>query len=94
LPNDAQIFELMGYIQRRQGHWEESTRNFERAQLIRPAQHSHVAKRRNHYDLLRRYHNEAATLDRALAVESKDTGHKSRAFVESIGKPIPDPCIN
>src|SRR5262249_45453074 len=27
LPNDAQIFQLMGYIQRRQGRWEESTGN-------------------------------------------------------------------
>src|SRR5207249_7597153 len=26
LPNDPRIFRLTGYIQRRQGHWEESTR--------------------------------------------------------------------
>ena len=31
LPNDARIFGLTGLIQRRQGHWEESTRNLERA---------------------------------------------------------------
>ena len=36
LPNDARIFELMGYIQRRQGHWEESTRNLERAVELDP----------------------------------------------------------
>src|SRR4029077_10065338 len=28
LPNDARIFDLTGNIQRRQGRWEESTRNF------------------------------------------------------------------
>src|SRR6476646_6769759 len=31
LPNDARVFNLMGLIQRRQGRWEESTRNLERA---------------------------------------------------------------
>ena len=31
LPNDARLFELKGYIERRQGRWEESTRNLERA---------------------------------------------------------------
>ena len=31
LPNDPRVFELKGYIQRRQGRWEESTQNLERA---------------------------------------------------------------
>src|SRR5205823_1776659 len=30
LPNDARVFGLMGAIERRQGHWEESTRNLMR----------------------------------------------------------------
>jgi serine/threonine protein kinase/tetratricopeptide (TPR) repeat protein len=36
LPNDARIFRLAGFIQRRQGHWEESTRNLERAAELDP----------------------------------------------------------
>src|SRR4029077_10088506 len=36
LPNDARVFALTGAIQRRQGHWEESTRNFERAFDLNP----------------------------------------------------------
>src|SRR5438552_14451318 len=36
LPNDARTFELMGVIQRRQGHWEESTRNLERVVELNP----------------------------------------------------------
>ena len=36
LPNDARIFKLTGFIQRRQGHWEESTRNLERAAELDP----------------------------------------------------------
>jgi serine/threonine protein kinase len=83
LPNDARIFELMGYIQRRQGHWEESTRNFERAADLDPRNTRTLQEIAISYDLLRRYHNEAATLDRALAVESKDTETQvSRAFME------------
>src|SRR5205807_8136773 len=36
LPNDARIFGLTGLIERRQGHWEESTRNLERAVELNP----------------------------------------------------------
>src|SRR5207248_2327353 len=36
LPNDARIFRLTGYIQRRQGRWEESTRDLERAVELNP----------------------------------------------------------
>ncbi len=36
LPNQARIFQLMGFIQRRQGRWEESTRNLERAAELDP----------------------------------------------------------
>src|SRR6266536_3559535 len=36
LPNDPRIFKVMGWIQRRQGRWEESTRNLERAIELDP----------------------------------------------------------
>jgi serine/threonine protein kinase/Tfp pilus assembly protein PilF len=36
LSNDARIFGLTGLIQRRQGHWEESTQNLERAVELNP----------------------------------------------------------
>ena len=36
LPNDPRIFRLTGFIQRRQGRWEESTRNLERALELDP----------------------------------------------------------
>ena len=39
LPNDARVFNLTGAIQRRQGRWEDSTRNFERSAELNPAQH-------------------------------------------------------
>ena len=41
LPNDPRIFELTGYIQRRQGRWEESTRDLERAMELDPRNVKH-----------------------------------------------------
>ena len=36
LPNSAEVFEYTGYIDRRQGRWEEATRNLERALELDP----------------------------------------------------------
>jgi len=36
LPNDSGLFETMGFVLRRQGHWEESTRSLERAFELDP----------------------------------------------------------
>src|SRR5437764_3981811 len=36
LPNDPRIFELKGYLERRQGRWEEAIRNLERAADLDP----------------------------------------------------------
>ena len=45
LPNDARIFQLMGSIQRRQGHWEASRRNLERAAELDPRDTGHARDR-------------------------------------------------
>ena len=42
LPNHARIFQLTGSIQRRQGHWEESRRNLERAAELDPRNTTHA----------------------------------------------------
>jgi TolB-like protein/Tfp pilus assembly protein PilF len=36
LPNDARLFQMMGFIQRRNGRWEESMQNLERAAELDP----------------------------------------------------------
>jgi len=46
LPNDSRIFYLTGLIQRRQGHWEESTRNLERAIDLDPRNFSRSSRLR------------------------------------------------
>src|SRR6266542_2191752 len=77
LPNDARIFRWTGLIQRRQGHWEESTRNLERAVELNPRDiellQLGVA---SNYSFLRRYAEAKAWLARALAFEPNDADTK------------------
>ncbi len=72
LPNHAQLFQLMGNIQKRQGRWEESTRNLERAAELDPRDIGTLATISDNYSAFRRY-DEAKSWDaRALAVEPND----------------------
>ena len=83
LPNDPRVFELKGYIERRRGRWEESTRNFERAADLDPRNFSTLQQISISYELLRRYPEEESVLDRALAIEPNDPTTKvGRASVE------------
>ena len=70
LPNDARIFELTGVIQRRQGRWEESTRNFERAVELDPRDiETLVLGVSGNYWFLRRYAEAKPWAARVLAFE-------------------------
>jgi serine/threonine-protein kinase len=83
LPNEPGVFELQGYVDRRRGRWEESTRNLERAADLDPRNVLTLQQIAINYDALRRYTKERAVLDEALAVESNDVETKvARAFVE------------
>jgi len=83
LPNEPGVFELQGYLDRRRGRWEESTRNLERAADLDPRNVLTLQQIAINYDALRRYTKERAVLDEALAVESNDVETKvARAFVE------------
>ena len=73
LPNDARIFGWTGLIQRRQGHWEESTRNLERAVELNPRDiETLVLGVATNYWFLRRYAEAKPWLARALAFEPND----------------------
>ena len=76
LPNDPRIFELTGYIQRRQGRWEESTRNLERAIELDPHNFFMLQQIATSYGVLRRYAKDTSVLDRALAIEPNDVNIK------------------
>jgi serine/threonine-protein kinase len=72
LPNDARIFGLTSYIQRRQGHWEESTRNLEHVAELDPRVIEMLVGVADNYSLLRRYAEAKPWLARALAFEPND----------------------
>ena len=83
LPNDPKVFELKGYILRRQGKQEEALRNLERAAELDPLNFSTLLQAALSYEYLRRYADEKAVLDRALAVQPNDVQTKvARASVE------------
>jgi TolB-like protein/Flp pilus assembly protein TadD len=83
LPNDPWVFQLMGYVRRRQGRWEESTQNIERALDLDPRNFNLLRQIAILYDDLRRYADQQAILDRALALRPNDLEVKvDRANVE------------
>jgi serine/threonine protein kinase/Tfp pilus assembly protein PilF len=84
LPNDARLFELKGYIERRRpGGDKEALRNLERAIQLDPRNIQLLQQTASTYENLRRYADEKAVWDRALSLEPGDIQTKdARAFVE------------
>jgi TolB-like protein/Tfp pilus assembly protein PilF len=76
LPNHPRLFALQGYIQRRQGHWEESTRNLERSIELDPRNFFTLLQIATSYGLLHRYADSTSVLERAFAVEPGDVNVK------------------
>jgi TolB-like protein/Tfp pilus assembly protein PilF len=72
LPNDPLPFLLTGYIDRREGRWDQATRNMERAVELDPQNFFTLQQIALTYTHLRRYADAAATLDRAVALAPKD----------------------
>ena len=68
LPNDAPTFEMMGYIQKRQGRWRESTRNLERAAELDPRNFSTLFELASNYGDLGRYAEAKSCFTRAAAI--------------------------
>jgi tetratricopeptide (TPR) repeat protein len=83
LPNDPRILELSAYINRRQGRWEESTRDFERVIEFDPLNADVLHQVASNYEVLHRYRDWAAVLDRAIALRPESTGLRlTRGHVE------------
>jgi serine/threonine protein kinase/tetratricopeptide (TPR) repeat protein len=77
LPNDQQLLFLTGLVQRRQGHWEESTRTFERAADLDPRNFGVLQSIEGNYATLGRYAEQKVWLDRILALEPDDIATKA-----------------
>jgi serine/threonine-protein kinase len=85
LPNDARLFELKGYIERRRpgGDHEVALRDLERAIDLDPRNAFILQQISVNYEYLHRYADEKAVLDRALAIEPDSVETKvARAEVE------------
>jgi TolB-like protein len=76
LPNHPGLFALRGYIERRRGHWEESTRNLERSIELDPRNFFTLQQIALSYGMLHRYTEEISVLERALGVEPNDVDTK------------------
>jgi serine/threonine protein kinase/Flp pilus assembly protein TadD len=74
LPNNEQIFYWMALIDRRQGRWNESARNFEKALELDPRQTSYLRNTAQIYELQRRFAEAVALLDRVLKLMPQDPG--------------------
>jgi serine/threonine protein kinase/tetratricopeptide (TPR) repeat protein len=78
LPNESRIPLLTGYIDRRQGRWEKSLEEMNRALELDPRNFSILQQISITYEGLRRYKEMAETLDRALAITPKDIPSRVR----------------
>jgi TolB-like protein/Tfp pilus assembly protein PilF len=83
LPNDPRVFELTGYIQRRQGQQEPALHSLERAADLDPRNVLTLQQIAQSYEALRRYAEARLALDRALAFEPNNAQTKvQREFLE------------
>ena len=83
LPNDASVFSLPAYVTRRQGHWEQCTRNLERAVELDPRNVWLLNDTAWTYQFFRRFPEATAAWDRVLTVAPGDPAMRvSRALVD------------
>ena len=72
MPNNAEVFEYTGYINRRQGHWKEATSNLERALELDPRNFFILQQMALTYEAQRRYADQIRIYSRALTIVPGD----------------------
>ena len=75
LPNNAEVFSLTGYIDRREGKWDDALRNLERAAELDPRNFKVLSDLSVLYDLLRRYDDKEKLYDRIIAINPAQTDY-------------------
>ena len=92
LPNNSDIFELTGYIDRRQGLWNESARSLQRALALDPRNFFMLQQIALSYQEFRQFRAMAAALDRALLLIPRDLDTQvTRASVDLEWRADPRP---
>jgi len=92
LPNNSDIFELTGYIDRRQGLWNESARSLQRALALDPRNFFILQQIALSYQEFRQFRAMAAALDRALILIPRDLDTRvTRALVDLEWRADPRP---
>lgn len=92
LSNDSQIFGLMAAIDRRQGRWSESTRNYEKALELSPRDPSLLGNAAVNYEYQRRFAEAALLRDRLVILFPRGLeARRERAAIELSWRADPRP---
>ncbi len=75
LPNNAEVYSLTGYIDRREGKWDDGTKNLEKAAELDPRNLRVLGDLELQYDLLRRYDDKEKLFERAIAANPATTDY-------------------
>lgn len=75
LPNNAEVYSVTGWIDRRQGRWEDAVKNQTKAAELDPRNPKILQDLAVLYDVLRRYDEEQAVFDRAIAANPSTTNY-------------------
>jgi serine/threonine-protein kinase len=78
LPNNADVFLYTGLIDRREGHWEEATRNMERSLEVDPRNYFILQQLALAYGWQHRYAEAARIYDRALTIVPADPNTRTQ----------------
>ena len=82
MPNNAEVFQYAGFMNRREGHWEQATHDLEQALDLDPRNLFLLQQLALTYEPQRRYREEAQAWDRFLAIVPGDTSTRiTRALV-------------
>jgi len=73
LPNNSDVLAAIGYIERRQGKWQESTEHLEQTTRLDPLNIGKLSGLATNYAALRQFPEALAVYDRALAAAPQDT---------------------
>jgi len=75
IPNNAEVYSITSWIDRRQGRWDEAVKKQEKAAELDPRNSKILNALAVLYDVLRRYDEEEAVFDRAIAANPSSTAY-------------------